>query len=366
VRAVRPAYGSRSLAACGMMLVETQAYHPLMVVLLQRGQTAAWMLALLSGLLAALSIWPVAAVLRRFPGRTIIEIADMTLGRGAAVAAGLLLAGSLSFIGGMILRETSEMAITAAYPHTPQTVATVTILLGAVYVAWGNGAHLVRLTRILLPMLLGSVLLVVVFNVAWGRMSHLLPLWGPGIPTLLAGVPSLASFYAPLALLSLLADGVSDRQKAVWWLPGAALASGLVTCLQALVLSIIYPYPLGNSFTFPFHVAARLVLGGRFFERVEAVWLFMWVGSTVVLSGALLYGSSLAVAQAFRMPRHTMAVPALAVVVLTVAFFSRNQSETVAWHAQAAPLLFAVTLALPALLALIAALRGPRRRSHEA
>lgn len=343
------------------MLIMTQSFHPLILIAMDEGQTAGWLLTLLAGLLTLLTLWPVAAFLRSVPGATLIDLARLAAGRVGAVITGVLLAGVLSFMGGTILRETSEMAITASYPHTPQTFATTSLLLGAIFVAYGDGSALVRLGRLLLPAVVGSFLLVLAGTVGWGEIQYLLPFWGPGPVSLLLEAPSAAMFFAPAALLPLLTDGVSDRSSLVRSTLAVPSISALLLALEKAVLGMVFPYPLGTDVTFPFHGAARIVLTGRFFERLEGIWVFMWVMSTTVLSGALLYGGASAVARSFSMPRHTTAVLPLATVVLTVAFFPRNQADTITLHERAGPWLFALALALPAVLAVAAALRRRRR-----
>lgn len=350
-------YGSRSLAALGLALLETEAFHPLIRIPLERGQTASWLLALGAAVFMALLLWPVAAALGKIPGGTLGDLAKRALGRPGIIITSLLLTGMYTFAGGMILRETSEMAISAAFPHTPQTFATTALLLGAVYVAYGDGSGLVRMGRYMLPPILLTLLVVLAGSVGWGKAQYLLPFWGPGPMRLLANVPITAGMFAPLVLLFEMTGEVSNRSALVRWLVAVPLLGGNILALIKAVLGMVFPYPQGSVITYPLFVAARIILGGRFFERLDGLWLFMWVWSTIVLSGALLYGSSLSISRAFGLPRHQLAVPPLATVVLTVAFFPRNQAQTVLIHEAYALPAFILSGGLPLLLTVIAAFR---------
>jgi hypothetical protein len=90
---------------------------------------------------------------------------------------------------------------------------------------------------------------------------------------------------------------------------------------------------------------------------MDAVWLFVWVSTTILHLAAALHGSSLIVARSFKLPRHQLAVAPLAAGVLTVAFFSRDQPQTILWHEYSATMMVAMTLVIPALVAAIAAAR---------
>lgn len=351
-------YGNRSLAAMAAVAVLAKTFHPVMLLAAEWGQNAAWLVTLLATLLAALLVWPVAAALRRQQAGTLISVARRALGRPGAVGMALSQACAFTFMAAMILRETSEMALTVAFPHSPQTIATTTLLLGAVYIAWGDRSGLVRLGTVLLPLLLAALLVVTVGAMPWGEWWVLFPLWGPGPERLLLGAPVVAKFFAPMGVLFMLAGGVRDRKRLPRWAVGVTLATGTLLTLVKLVLGVVLPYPKGVAVTFPLHLAARILLGGRFFERLEGLWLFVWVSVTVILSAALLYASAAALQQAFRLQTHRAAVLPLAAVTLTLAFFPENQADTVRLHEGAAGLLAALTLGLPALLAVIALLRG--------
>jgi hypothetical protein len=339
------------------MLILTQSFHPLLLIAIERGMTAAWLVTLLASLVITLAYWPIAVALRRIPRSTVIDLAQVALGRPGAILAGLAVSATFLFMQGMILRETSEMAITAAFPHTPQTFATVSLLLGSMYIAYGDSTSLVRLGRLMLPAVVAVILLILVGSWAWGQWRNVTPFWGPGPVRLALGVPQVAVLFAPATAVGLMTDRVRDRKELVPWILLTPLIAGGIVSLETLVITMIMPYPASTSTTFPLYAAARIIVAGRFFERLEGLWLFMWVWSTIVLSGVLLYGASAAIARAFAMPRHTFPIVPLATVAMTVAFFSRNQADTITLHERGAWLVFAVTALLPALLAPIALYR---------
>lgn len=355
-------YGCRSLAAFGMMVIITQAFHPIVLLEIHLGMTAAWILCLLGGLLATLTLWPVAHALSRTPGSGLMDLARGALGEAGAALFALLLAALLSFSGGLILRETAEMAVTAVFPHTPQTFATFSLLIGALFVAYGDSSGVVRLGRAMLPTLVIAILAVLAGSVGWGRVQFLLPLWGPGLPALVAASPATAAFYTPVVTVALMAGGVRERRHLTRWMLLTPLAGMGLMILVKAVLVMVFPYPMGADITYPLHAAARIGIGGRFLERLEGIWLFTWVGSTIAMSGALLHASALAMAGGFGIRRHTDCVLPLATVVLTVAFFSHSQAETVNLHEGASLLLFAVLLLLPAAVSAVAMLRQRRGR----
>jgi hypothetical protein len=351
------AYGSRSLAAFGTLMVAVQVFHPAMLSILQAGETAAWLSALLSAVLTALLVWPVGKVLERIPGGNVMDLVRIALGDFGEIAAALVLGAIIAHRGGIYLRETSEMATTAVFPHTPQTFGTTTILLGAAYVAWGDGASLVHHGRMVLFGFLCAVLLILAGTFGWGEFRYLTPVLGPGLGKLLAGLPQVSSLYVAALLPLLFADGVERREGLARWISVVPLSGGIIFAAVVLVLLIVFPFPGGLNIGAPLHSAARLVLGGRFFERLEGFWLFAWVETTILLLGAMLMGAATAFAKAFRMDRHRTAVLPLAALMLTFAFFPHDQAETIEALHSSAFIAFVIMIPVPAVVAGIAYLR---------
>lgn len=360
----RLTFGSQSLAALGAFLVISQAFQPMMILPLEQGQTAAWLLVLLATLVAGLLIWPVLAVLRSIPGATLMDLVRIAFGRPGLILFAILLTASLTFAGGLILRETSEMALSAAFPHSPQTFATTSLLLGSVMVAHGEASVLARLGRLLLPILVLSILGVLIGSVGWGEWETLMPFWGPGPLELVSAIPAVTKLFAPAPVVLYLMTGpVAFRRQLVRWPLGALLLSGLLLSLVTVVLTMVFPYQLVTSITYPLHAATRVVMGGRFFERLEGVWLFMWVISTIILTGAFLFAGAKLIARGFSMPHHRPAILPLATVVLTTAFFPTNQAHALKLHMRVAVPFTMLMLGLPLAAALVAYWRR-RRTAH--
>lgn len=357
----RTHFRSGSLAALGVALVSMEGFYPTLTLPMVHGKSAAWLLVLLSGAVAAMLIWPVAAALAGMPRGTLIDLVQSVAGKPGGILYALSVLGLTIFGGAMILRETSEMAISAVYPHTPLTFATTAILLGAVYVGVGDSSSVVRFGRVFLPALLLALLLFLMGTIGWGELAFLRPFWGPGVGRMLMGVPHTAMLFAPVVVLPLITGGVTDRGKLARWLPVVPLAAGALLAILKAQLLMIFPYPLASEVIFPLHGAARLVIGGRFFERVEAVWVFLWVMGTIVLVGALLNATASAMGQAFGIPRaERLAVP-IGATLLSIAFLPTDQATAIAWHIAAAPGATVVALLVPAVTGLISLLKRRRR-----
>lgn len=350
-------FGSWSLAAAGMTVLLAQAFHPYMLGALWVAGTGAWLSMLLSGLLAFALFWPAAAHVAAVPGSSLISLARAAGGAPAAVATALLAGGLLVYHSGLVLREASEMAVTLVYPHTPQTFAMVALVLCALYGALGGIDAIVFLCRAFLPLLVLMTVIVLVGSLGWGEFRYLLPFWGPGPAPLLLRTPLTMAIYSPLLFLLVGARNLKDRRHL--WRAGLAAIAGaaLIFAGTKAVLVMTFPFPMGQTIAFPLHALTRLVIGGRFFERIEALWLFFWVYATACHLGALLHTASAMYAEAVSFPSHRTAVIPLLLVAGTIALFPPDIGRAIAWHVKLAPLSGGIAFGLPLLLVVVRVVR---------
>lgn len=355
-------FGSWSLAAAGAAIVGVQVFHPNLLGALRAGGTAAWLAMLLGGILAALLLWPVAAAIAAAPGGNLITLARAGAGLPGSILTALLVGGLLILHAGLILRQTAEMALSAVYAHTPQTFAAVSLLICLLYGAYGGTAAIVRLCRLFLPALLIALGLILAGTVAWGEVRHLLPFWGPGPGPLLWSTLQMPAFYGTLLFLLLAAGQISDRRGLPRAILVISLGTALLFAVTKVVLVMAFPYPYGLQIPFPLHAMARIVSGGRFFQRMEGLWVIIWVFGTGCHLAAVTHAAAVALRDGFGMASHRTAVIPLVTMILTISLFPHDQSEAIDWHVAAAPAALLICFVLPLLLAGLARLRG--RKKH--
>ena len=353
------------MSVCSALL--TMAFHTLPRGAALITSTAAPWAILVSGGLALLLFWPVAATLARLPGKNLTDLALTAGGRSLAIAAALLLGGFAVASAGLGVRQVSEMVVTALYPHTPQTLAMVSLLAVAALGASMTPAGALWIGSLLTWPMLTSILVLVVGNVGWGQFRNLVPLTGHGVlPTARELLP-LTSYASPLVYVAIFCSLLPSPAKLVRASVYAMGVSVVTWALVVLLYLMVYPMPGGLDVQFPLFEMSRLVQGGRHFERMDALWLVFWTfGAAGRLTEALM-GTALVFQNAFRLPDHRGAVLPLAMATLAVGLFPSNQAGAVdaethilrRWG-------FLVVLVLPLLIAMLARLRARRKGGRHA
>lgn len=292
--------------------------------------TAAPWAMLLAGVAVSLILLPTVLTLAGRTGQGLIDLAIQGGGRPLAVAVALLISAFSITSTGLSLRQASELAVTALFPHTPQTFAMSSMILASAVGAAMAPANAFWVASIFAWPALFSVLLLAVGSVAWGQFRNAMPPTGPGVLPVLMEVPALASYFSPLIHFLTFA-GLTTPTRGL--LRGVLTTAGATAVTWALVLLfylMVFPLPGGLGIPFPVFEMSRLVEGGRFLERVDAIWILIWVFGSVLRSAISLLGSTWLIKEAFGLPDHRGAVLPLAVSSLSIALFPSNLSDAIA------------------------------------
>ncbi|MGE5542638.1 MAG: GerAB/ArcD/ProY family transporter [Bacillota bacterium] len=304
--------------------------------LTREGQTAAWAIPLLSALVSVLWVAPLVSVLNAYPGMDIIQITAKLAGRGFALAAGSTYYVVLLAILATGARQTVSALTSVALPNTP-----LYFLLAVGYAVivlvplWGLES-LARATVIgglysySMVALLPAVSLVSSYFVTPHRMDYLFPLLGPGVIDMAKICLVRQSTYFELLALGLLAPHIRERGGAgkVAWM--SLVLSAFGSSLLLLALSLVFPYPSLARVPFP-HLRVTRILGiGRFFQRLDALFVADWLTASL-LGGALgVYVLGLTLASTFHLHRYEPWLFRLSgAVVILAAYSIPNLSMTV-------------------------------------
>lgn len=340
----------------GSMLVRSFYTFPRAAAL--TASTAAPWAVLAAGAAAFLLFWPVAAALARRPGQNLIDLALAAGGRPLAIGVALPVAALLIGGTGIGLRQAAEMAVTGFFPHTPQTFAMASLIAAGALGAAMSPAGLVWIGAVSAWPALAALLLVLLGNLAWGQFRNVLPPAGPGLLPVAGELLPLTSYYGELVFAAVVSRYLTAPRHLVRAAGQAVAVSALTGAAMVLVYLMVFPLPGGLTVPFPLLEMTRLVMGGRFLERVDALWIGLWTLGSAGLAAGALQTAALLFRDAFRLPDHRGAVLPLAVAVLATALFPGNQENAVAMETFVVRRWgFLLTLVLPLLVALLARVR---------
>lgn len=250
---------------------------------------ATWYLTLISAVVAIIGFTFIYLLLKRFPGKDIIEVFELSLGKIAGFVFSAILAVWLVFYGSVRLREFAEVLRVYVLPLSPckyvvlifMAVITTLCLLGLEPIA--------RFAKLIAYVLLFGLIAVLVLSWQNYEFHRLFPILGNGIGnTILHGVRR-SSPYGEVIILAVTAgslQGASHIKKAGYV---SLILSGLLISACLLGITLAFPYYVAQEITSPMYELTALIDYGRFFSRIDPIFLFIWIISSMIAVPVLLY-----------------------------------------------------------------------------
>ncbi|HHW19148.1 MAG TPA: GerAB/ArcD/ProY family transporter [Firmicutes bacterium] len=299
----------------------------------KEGLTAAWTIPLVSGLLAALFIWALVVVSKAHPGMNLIQITNCLAGPTVGFIAGVALYLYLMIIIVTGFREVADVLITVYMPLTPLGFFLATAYAVVFYVAFQNTETLARASVLTSTVVVGVVIILAVLSIGRYNTDLVFPPLGPGLLPLFKKYGVRQSIYGEFLSLGMIAAYLREPRQ-VGKVAAVSLGISIFTStLVVLTCQMVFPIPSLLRVSAPFLRVARVIKLGRFFQRLDSLFVFVWLGVSLLQAAVAIYLASLVLATVFHLQSHkpfvvlnvvaayfgSWAIPNLA-AALTIAF----------------------------------------------
>lgn len=323
-----------------------------------------WWETFLGALATAFVHWAVDRIAQRFPTMTLFEAAESVLGKvlGRLITALYVLFFVLML--GLNLRLVGEFFRYAFLPRTPLTVICGVLVLLAVWSAQAGIEVIARASQIVLPLLFGSLLLIAGLLAKDVDLRELLPfnvlVTGP-LPHM-QDMVYVAARTVEIAWVALLVPFVNHPTKLFPALFKAQLWIGFTWVMMSIVMFGVLGTEIEDHF-FPFFAAARLIHVADFLERIDGLFLAVWLFGMFLRVSVLLWAASQGTAHLVGAKQYRPLIWSLAAIAFT---YSLAQAQTfgelitLMGPAVMTPLGLIFVLILPMLVLMVAKIRKLR------
>lgn len=293
------------------------------------GEAAGWIIVFLSGIYSLVGYFFLSALLKKYPGKNIIQIAHQISGGICGKLIGVALFLFFLAITSLYLRQFAESFILAILPRTPISVITLLFLILLVYATLLGIETLSRVAWLLGPYLLTTLIIIFIFSLPQMTFEHLVPVLGPGPVPLLKYSFTHLSLFPEIILLGIIAPLIRNREKinriGLYSLGVALVINTGVTILTTAVFN----YVGTQKMIFPVFQLTRLIAYGEFIQRIEAVFVFLWFFWAGIQLSGLFYGAVTSFAQTFKIKNYRPLALPIAVLVFTISLIPASMTEAV-------------------------------------
>lgn len=328
-------------------------------VAVEEGGTAGWLFTIYISILALIGFTIIQKLYKPFEGKDLLDVAELAAGNTGRIMVGFVIIFCLGWSTVAYMRMFSENMKLISLTTTPLSFVELFFVACLVVGAYLGIEALSRLHAFAIPIIAVGFLSIMLGVVNYIDLGNLFPILGSGPEEIFINGAVKVSDYYEILVLFLLAPFLKKykNMKAVgYW---SVVLSAIFLVISVLVFSAVIPYPSSLERTIPIFHVARLIKLGRFFQRVEAVFLFIWAASSLLYITVNFNFILFTFQKAFQLDYYRPLIIPLAIIVMSASFLPSDFTEVVQYEID----LFRswswiVAFVLPILLLVLARMRN--------
>ncbi|NJD02580.1 MAG: spore gernimation protein [Ruminiclostridium sp.] len=251
--------------------------------------TAGWYMTFISAAVGIAGFTFVYFLLKRFPGKDIVEIFEITLGRFAGSVFSVLIAYTLLYYATTSLREFMDIYKEYILPLSPPEYLIALFLMGVSILCFYGLESIARFCRLFAYILLFGFAFGIIISAKNFDIYRLFPIWGYGIgKTLFEGIHRSSS-YGEVIILAVIAgslQGIKNIKKAGY---RSLVFTAVLLSISLLASSLTFHYNIKQELASTLYSMTQLIDYGRFFQRLDPIFLFLWNITYLVSITVILY-----------------------------------------------------------------------------
>jgi len=248
-----------------------------------------WFMTLISMATATLGFTFTYLLLKRFPGKDIIAIFQETMGGIMGFIFSGILGLYLFFVAASTISEFTEVVKVYVFPLTPSALIIGLFVAGALALCLLGLESLARFAKLSVYTMLFGFVLILLLGIQNYDINRLFPIFGYGAGKVFINGIARSSGYGEVIILAIFAtslQGVHHIKKAGY---ASLIISGISISTSLLAFSLSFPYYIAQEITAPMYQMATLIDYGRFIQRVEPIFLFIWFLSSFIAVTGVFY-----------------------------------------------------------------------------
>ncbi|MFZ5753295.1 MAG: GerAB/ArcD/ProY family transporter [Bacillota bacterium] len=358
--------GYSEAAAMTIVFLGTKVFLGYPRTIVQFGSTTAWLVILIN-LSVAVVVWLViSSLLGRYPGKSIMTINELVLGPVLGLGANVLIFFYATVDNSIHLRLFSEAVILTALPQAPISSLAFLFIIPVWLATYLGLEALSRSSYIAFPFVLVGVIIVLLALYPYWDSRQLLPIMGEGlVPILKYGVLGVTSF-AEVILLAYYVPFFAFGPQQLRYVGLFSLSFIAVIFLMVVITYLmVFPFPSAMETLAPFYQLSRTIFLGRYFQRVEALFVLFWTFIAFLRLALGVLVSAIILQDTLKLPYYRPLLPALCILIFSVALTPISLIQAVDIEKIRIITGWLFTMALPCGVWLVALLRGKGEKSDK-
>jgi spore germination protein (amino acid permease) len=312
--------GYSEAVAMAMVFIGAKAFLGYPRFLVEMGLNAAWLLILISIIISLLFWLLIASLLNKFPGKSLMEINQIVLGNFLGLAVNIISLLYIIISTSNLLRIFSGAVIITALPHAPISALAILFVI-VMWIAAHLGLEAIsRNAYISLPFIIIGITAVLLLLYPYWDVKELFPVLGIGPVRLLFNSFLNISAFGEIILLAYLApffsfDGTRLKNIGIFSIATVGFYFLFITVTYLMVI----PVPSALENLTPFYQLSRSIYLGRYYQRLESVFIFFWIYTAFLRLSIGLILAAIVTRESLKIPYYRPLLPALCVLFFSLA-----------------------------------------------
>lgn len=334
-----------------VIIMTTQLFISLPRYMAERAGTAGWILLIYATILSILFFTVISKIYKGFQGKDILDIGEYVGGSIGRCLVGLIIIVDYTFICSVVLREFSDGLKMITLEKSPVSFVMIFFLLGMISAAFYGLEPITRFSAIIVPLVAVAFIFIIMAVMPTFNKDNIFPIMGKGGYDLFINGVSGISIFSGISVLFILPPFLNSfdcfKKSGIY----SILLSGFFLITGTLVYTLSIPYPISTEITMPIYTLARTIDLGRFFAKIESVFVLAWSTSAFIYLGIVLFFIVYVVKKTFKLKYHTPLIFPMAILIFTFASIPGNMMRVFELESQVfRTLAWVVTFAMPLIL----------------
>ncbi|ETT65290.1 spore germination protein [Paenibacillus sp. FSL R7-277] len=298
----------------------------------EAGNSSAPLVAFCGVLFSFISYWLLASLCQRFPQETLFVFSRRLIGRPLAAIFTVVIMLLFIVLTGLTVRQFGDVATTVLYKKTPIEATIFLMLLISLLSSRRNVVKFSYIHFFYLPLIVGSILVTILLSLKNVDMLNLQPvLMAPSLQ-FWKGAQEATYLFQSSFVIVLLIPFMEKPGHAVRAGAWAIFLSGAIYVLIVIASVGIFGSEETKLLIYPtLEMARSAAFGEGFLERLDAIFIIIWVISVYTTIYTTYYISAYLLHKLLRFRDQRMASTVLLPVMFILAMLPSNVFESYRW-----------------------------------
>lgn len=320
-------FGTYEAVCLTTILMITKIFYVSIAIIIDSEGTSGWYGTIISCLTSLILFSIVFLLMKRFPNMDMSQIFEAVIGRFAGKVLILLFAAYFIFYASSSLREFIEMIKAYNLPYTPPSILIFGFISVCAIVAYFGLEGIARISGIFFIPVITAVVLIFLLASPRYDFNFIKPYWGYGLKETIVTGLLRSSDYDEVIILAFIINSIHGLKtfKKVGYT--SIIISGITFSLTILFTILSFTYSGGRENLSSLFELSRAIYFNRFVQRLESIFLFAWVISSLVSVSIAFYISISLYTKAFKIPYHRPLIFPFSFLLFMIALIPKNMSE---------------------------------------